>query len=144
MEPRTARRDGAIAMLSVALDRDSGEPLVRQLYLRIRELILMQRLAAGTHLPSTRKLSRDLEVSRTVTLDAFGQLSAEGFIQSRQGSGHFVAPLPLGPPNERSSPVLPAAGAVGPDIWSTAGRPFDPAWQAADGFPAQVWARVLG
>ena len=29
-------------------------------------------------------------------------------------------------------------------IWSAAGRPFDPAWQAVDLFPSQLWGRMLG
>lgn len=135
---------GLIAMLSVALDRGSGEPLVRQLYIELRELILSQRLPAGARLPSTRRLSRDLEVSRTVALDAFGQLAAEGFLDSRHGAGHFVAALPLGQvapsvltPTTQSQPP-------GTTIWSAVGEPFDPAWQAADLFPGQVWARMLG
>lgn len=130
-------------MLSVALDRDAAEPLVRQLYLRVRELILTHRLPAGTRLPSTRKLSRDLEVSRTVTLDAFGQLAAEGFIHSQQGSGHFVAELPLARAELATAPQSAIVDSA-VSIWSASGGPFDPAWQAADVFPSQVWARMLG
>jgi GntR family transcriptional regulator/MocR family aminotransferase len=144
MQARGAEGDGVIAMLSVALDRNTTEPLVRQLYMRVRELILTQRLPAGTRLPSTRKLSRDLEVSRTVSLDAFGQLAAEGFIHSQQGSGHFVAALPLAPVEAESSRQTPTTDAAGTSIYSASGAPFDPAWQAADIFPSQVWARMLG
>ena len=61
-------------MLSVTLERGDAAPLIRQLHDHLRELILTGRLAPGSRLPSTRKLSRDLQVSRTVTLDAFGQL----------------------------------------------------------------------
>ena len=143
MEMKGASGDGVIAMLSVALDRDATKSLVRQLYLRVRELILTHRLPAGTRLPSTRKLSRDLEVSRTVTLDAFGQLAAEGFVHSEQGSGHFVAELPMARVEPAAAPqaAIPDTAA---SIWSASGTPFDPAWQAADVFPSQVWARMLG
>lgn len=144
MQEGPAGSDGAIAMLSVALDRDSSEPLVRQLYLRVRELILTQRFAAGTRLPSTRKLSRDLEVSRTVTLDAFGQLAAEGFINSQRGAGHFVAALPAARAAEPALPQSVPSDLDGATIWSASGVPFDPAWQAADVFPSQLWARMLG
>ena len=91
----TPESDATIALLSVALDRATGQPLVRQLYGALRDLILTRRIAAGARLPSTRKLSRDLDVSRTVTLDAFSQLTAEGFLETRRGSGHYVAELSL-------------------------------------------------
>ena len=125
-EPGTHEGDATIALLSVALDRGASQPLVGQLYSALRELILTRRIAPGAKLPSTRKLSRDLGVSRTVTLEAFGQLAAEGFVETRLGSGHYVARL-----------RLPEAGAVVairvPDaepetsIWRSTGRPFDPA-----------------
>jgi GntR family transcriptional regulator/MocR family aminotransferase len=137
-------RDGLVAMLSVSLDRGAGEPLVRQLYRLLRELILTQRLAAGAKLPSTRDLSRDLGVSRTVTLDAFGQLAAEGFLESRRGAGHFVAGLPFrSSEREAAAPHIADAEMI-PSVWSASGRPFDPAWQAADLFPGQAWTRMLG
>ena len=130
-------------MLSVTLDRSSAEPLVRQLYLTLRELIMTRRLPAGARLPSTRKLSRDLQVSRTVTLDAFAQLGAEGFLESRHGSGHFVASLAFGQADSRPQPAVQRAEPQ-PSVWSPHGRPFDPAWQAVDVFPGQVWSRMLG
>jgi GntR family transcriptional regulator/MocR family aminotransferase len=132
-------------MLSVALQRDDAIPLVRQLHDHLRELILTGRLSAGSRLPSTRKLSRDLQVSRTVTLDAFGQLAAEGFLETRRGSGHFVAQLQL--PRSDQGPAAAASEAIddaGPSIWSRDGSPFDPSWQAVDLFPAQAWTRMLG
>lgn len=131
-------------MLSVTLDRSSAEPLVQQLYRIVRELIMTRRLAADTRLPSTRKLSRDLQVSRTVTLDAFAQLAAEGFIEGRHGSGHFVAALPIGGVASPATAAGQTAATGGASIWSEAGVPFDPAWQDVELFPSQVWARMLG
>jgi GntR family transcriptional regulator/MocR family aminotransferase len=135
--------DATIALLSVTLDRLSGQPLVRQLYAHLRELILTRRIAPGARLPSTRKLSRELDVSRTVTLEAFGQLAAEGFLETRLGSGHYVAHLRL---PEAGAMLAHAAPPDLPDdsVWSARGRPFDPAWQAVDLFPSQLWGRMLG
>ena len=138
-----AQDESLVAMLSVTLDRNAAEPLVRQLYRTLRELILTRRLAAGARLPSTRKLSRELNVSRPVTLDAFAQLGAEGFIDSRRGSGHFVAELRV-PAGDTTPRAEAAEGASEISVWSAAGRPFDPAWQAVDLFPSQVWSRMLG
>src|SRR5256885_3907631 len=112
-----AESDSAIALLSVTLDRAAGQPLVRQLYLHLRELILTHRIAPGARLPATRKLSRDLEVSRTVTLEAYGQLAAEGFLETRRGSGHFVAELrlPVAEPSPR--PIEPPSEEPGASVW---------------------------
>jgi len=144
MGDRESASDGVIAMLSVTLDRSSAEPLVRQLYLRIRELILAGRLHAGARLPSTRKLARDLEVSRTVVLDAFGHLTAEGFLEAAIGAGHFVASLPLDEPSAAAA-ADPIAGKDDTgSIWQVHGEPFDPAWQGVDIFPSQLWGRMLG
>ena len=142
--PDSPEGEGIVALLSVTLDRAAAEPLVRQLYRHLRELVLTRRLAAGTRLPSTRKLSRDLDVSRTVTLDSFAQLAAEGFLETRRGAGHFVADLPLARPESAVRHVEPGAEPVEPSIWSERGRPFDPAWQSVDLFPRQVWSRMLG
>ena len=131
-------------MLSVTLERGDAAPLIRQLHDHLRELILTGRLAPGSRLPSTRKLSRDLQVSRTVTLDAFGQLAAEGFLETRRGSGHFVAKLQLPRVQARSRGAPSGRAEAEPSIWSPRGRPFDPAWQAVDLFPAQAWTRMLG
>ena len=105
--------DATIALLSVTLDRLSGQPLVRQLYAHLRELILTRRIAPGARLPSTRKLSRELDVSRTVTLEAFGQLAAEGFLETRLGSGHYVAHLRL--PEAGATAVIQPGGSVRDD-----------------------------
>ena len=134
--------DATIALLSVTLDRQGGQPLVRQLYAHLRDLILTRRIAPGARLPSTRKLSRELDVSRTVTLEAFGQLAAEGFLETRLGSGHYVAQLRL---PEAGAPAVSTPMELPEDsVWSARGRPFDPAWQAVDLFPSQLWGRMLG
>jgi GntR family transcriptional regulator/MocR family aminotransferase len=142
--PDAHESEGTVALLSLTLDRGAAEPLVRQLYLHLRELILTRRLVPGTRLPSTRRLSRDLLVSRTVTLDAFGQLTAEGFLEGRRGAGHYIVDLPL-PRAESGSRDIERTGDIPePSIWSARGRPFDPAWQSVDLFPARTWTRMLG
>src|SRR5690606_35105416 len=55
-------------------------------------------LGAGTRLPATRILARELGLSRNTVLAAYEQLRAEGFIDGRTGSGSYVAqPLPAVP-----------------------------------------------
>src|SRR5215831_18573694 len=75
----------------VPVDRASAKPLYRQLYDGYREAIVERRLKAGDRLPSTRSLAVELGVSRIPVLNAFEQLLAEGYFESRVGSGTFVA-----------------------------------------------------
>jgi GntR family transcriptional regulator/MocR family aminotransferase len=65
-------------------------PLYRRVYEALRDRILRGELSAGSLLPGTRTLARDLGVSRIVTLAAFERLAAEGYIETRVGSGSRV------------------------------------------------------
>ncbi len=75
----------------IALDATNGLSLSRQLYDRIKKMILCGDLAAGFKLPSSRALSGELSVSRNTVLEAYDQLIAEGYLETRHGSGTVVA-----------------------------------------------------
>ncbi len=75
----------------VVLDRGSGVPLARQLASGVRDQVVAGALPIGLRLPSTRALATELGVSRSVTEQAYDQLSAEGWLESRRGSGTYVA-----------------------------------------------------
>ncbi|EKQ51261.1 MULTISPECIES: PLP-dependent aminotransferase family protein [unclassified Clostridium] len=75
----------------LSIDRHSDISLIRQIYGQIKLLILEGKLVEGSKLPSTRWLSEDLNVSRNVILEAYEQLMAEGYIESRHGSGTIVS-----------------------------------------------------
>ncbi|MGY0537124.1 MocR-like pyridoxine biosynthesis transcription factor PdxR [Nocardioides sp. YJ-D4] len=77
-------------MLPVTLDRTSGEPLPAQLAGQVRALVLAGTLGTGDRLPSSRALAADLGVSRAVTEQAYDQLTAEGWLEARRGSGTYV------------------------------------------------------
>ena len=53
--------------------------------------ILAGELKHGTKMASTRGLAAQLNVSRNTVLTAYGQLLAEGLLESAEGSGTFVA-----------------------------------------------------
>lgn len=57
----------------------------------LREAVQSGRLAAGTRLPASRVLAADLGVARGTVTEAYAQLTAEGWLISRQGSGTRVA-----------------------------------------------------
>lgn len=73
------------------IDRCAAEPLNRQLYYRMREAILRRVLESNVRLPSTRELATALGMSRNTVLYAYEQLFAEGFIETRAGTGTYVA-----------------------------------------------------
>lgn len=64
---------------------------------RIRLLIIDGRIVPGARLPSERDLAAGLAVSRTTVNSAYSALRAEGYLQSKQGSGS-VAQIPGRPP----------------------------------------------
>jgi Transcriptional regulators containing a DNA-binding HTH domain and an aminotransferase domain (MocR family) and their eukaryotic orthologs len=75
----------------LTIDKSINISLIRQVYGQIKSMILDGKLLAGNKLPSTRWLSENLEVSRNVILEAYAQLTAEGYIESIRGSGTIVA-----------------------------------------------------
>ena len=77
--------------LLVRLAEDGKGSLRRRLRESVRGAIRDGRLPSGSRLPSSRALAADLGVSRGVVVDAYAQLTAEGFLSSQPGSGTVVA-----------------------------------------------------
>lgn len=75
----------------IVLDRESTDPLYKQIYVGIRRAILNKQLLAGVRLPSSRDLADSAGVSRNTVLNALNQLIAEGYLQSKLGSGTYVS-----------------------------------------------------
>jgi GntR family transcriptional regulator/MocR family aminotransferase len=75
----------------VRIEPESACPLYRQVYDRLRQAILEEKLAAGSCLPSTRELARALGVSRNTVLNAYDALVADGLLVARKGSGTRVS-----------------------------------------------------
>ena len=64
---------------------------------RVRLLILDGRLPLGTRIPAERELAGALDVSRTTVAAAYEALRADGFLESRRGSGSWTrVPGPTG------------------------------------------------
>jgi GntR family transcriptional regulator len=70
----------------------SGTPLYLQLASHIGDAIRAGRYRPHEALPSERALSESLGLSRVTTRKAIDQLSAQGLIVRRAGSGNYVAP----------------------------------------------------
>ncbi|MDH6225209.1 MULTISPECIES: PLP-dependent aminotransferase family protein [Streptomyces] len=76
--------------LSVQVDRDSAVPLTTQLQNAIKVRIEDRVLQPGVRLPSSRQLAQDLRLSRSVVVEAYEQLIAEGYLDAVRGSGTRV------------------------------------------------------
>lgn len=76
--------------LTMNLRTKSGIPLYEQIYDYIKEDILCGRLKNKQKLPSTRALSKHLDVSRSTVEAAYGQLLSEGYIEASACRGYFV------------------------------------------------------
>lgn len=77
--------------LPIRLSKDSREPIYHQIEGQIKALIASGQLSTGTPLPSIRALSKDLEISVITTRRAYQDLEYQGFIETIQGKGTFVA-----------------------------------------------------
>lgn len=144
----------------IAIDRRAKNPLHSQIYEAYRTAILDRTLRPGQRVPSTRLLAAELGISRIPVLNAYSQLIAEGYFQSRVGAGTIVCrSLPdqiasTPPPKSRLSPNaapysrLPARRAFAIDYSeiSSAPRgwgPFAASQIAVDHFPFQVWNSLV-
>src|SRR5579884_3317510 len=74
----------------IHLDRDSDEPLYRQISREVQDAIASGELAEGTRLPTERALARELGVNRTTVMNAYNQLASEGLIEGHVGRGTLV------------------------------------------------------
>ncbi len=74
----------------ITIHRAAG-PLHRQVYDGFRAAILRGDLRPGQRVPSSRHLASELGVSRIPVLNGYAQLLAEGYFESRSGSGTFVS-----------------------------------------------------
>jgi GntR family transcriptional regulator/MocR family aminotransferase len=118
--------------LLLNLDRSDGEPLHAQIERQLREAIREGRLAPGTRVPATRELAGSLGVSRGVAVEAYAQLTAEGYLATRRGAGTVVAGVarPTAPP-----PPSPLPRALPEDL--------HPGMPDVASFPRAAWLRSL-
>ncbi|HEY8500239.1 MAG TPA: PLP-dependent aminotransferase family protein [Clostridia bacterium] len=82
-----------MSILGLHINRESPVSITEQLIAQIRSMILNGKLKGGEKLPSSRHLSNELNISRNTVLNTYDQLLAEGYLESRQGSGTFVVNL---------------------------------------------------
>ena len=95
-----------IMQLSVLLDRSRPESLTAQLVEQLRDAIRCARIAPGTRLPSSRRLSEQLAISRNTVVRAYDELVMEG-MSSRVRRPAFMSPsMPPDAAPGRPPPIL--------------------------------------
>ncbi|HZC24386.1 MAG TPA: PLP-dependent aminotransferase family protein, partial [Candidatus Binatia bacterium] len=143
----------------ITVDRRSAQSLQRQIYDSCRSAILEARLRPGQRLPSSRVLASEIGVSRFPVLNAYAQLVAEGYVESRVGAGTVVsASLPehsitSGPAGMKSASahsgprriasrdkLLPTAIKF---PWLSHFGAFRVGQVAFDKFPRQIWSSLI-
>jgi len=77
--------------LSVALDASRDQPLFLQLASAVADEIRKGRLKPGDPLPGSRELAGKLGVNRNTVMAGYGELAAEGLVDTRVGGGTFVS-----------------------------------------------------
>jgi len=151
-----SRPPGALPIFT--LDRAGSVPLQRQIYDGYRDAILRGQLRPGEQILSSREFATELAVSRFPILNAYAQLLAEGYLESRVGAGTFVsaslpeqqmsvevagrAPAaPSGPrPVSRRSALYPAVSATAHIRgWGS----FGVHQPALDQFPFGIWSNLV-
>ena len=130
--------------LAFQLDPRHKEPLYRQIYQRVKQAIMTGQLKRDSRVPSVRALASELGVARATGENAYGLLTAEGFLQSRGQAGTVVsAPQSLSAP--ASSPVRKNAvpKPINPMLPSVSSLPFQLGLPALDAFPRAIWSRIV-
>lgn len=130
--------------LAFQLDPRHKEPLYRQIYQRVKQAIMTGQLKRDSRVPSVRALASELGVARATVENAYGLLTAEGFLQSRGQAGTVVsAPQSLSAP--APSPVRKNAvpKPINPMLPSVSSLPFQLGLPALDAFPRAIWSRIV-
>ena len=154
---------------------DRGRPqgakaLHTQIYDAYRTAIVTGSLRPGQRIPSTRVLATELGVSRFPVLNAYAQLLAEGYFESRVGAGTVVCSLlpeqltstvsgPTSSGPTRSAPAkaqfaAPVSGARRvarhPNLprfqrspWFRGQGAFGVGQVAFNQFPLQIWSKLV-
>lgn len=148
----------------IMLEETSHLPIYRQIYETIRRSILSGDFHPGRQLPASRVLAKQLGIARMTVVNAYEQLFAEGYLESRGGAGTFVAKhLPedfLQTPSvarkKRETPVLSRnlhfskygknLAQIAPTVLrrtqATPAVPFQHGLVAMDKFPFDVWTKL--
>ena len=92
--------------MELRVDSKSHVPVHVQLEEQIKHLILTGGFAVGSRLPSIRALAGFLRVNRNTVARVISDLEREGYVESRRGSGVYVAEPPVAVEDLKRQEVL--------------------------------------
>ncbi len=120
--------------LLLSVTRDGPGTLGTQIEDQLRRAIRDGALRPGAEVPSTRDLARQVGVSRRIVVDAYAQLSAEGYLRLRQGARPRVSESGVAgePEPADAEPAPPPAR-----------YDFRPSVPDVSGFPRGAWLRSV-
>lgn len=139
------------------LSQTASGTLTRRLYDALQGAIQEGVIAPGARLPASRDLAAELGMSRNTVLVAYEQLQAEGYLQTRAGSGTFVCDmLSERSPAVDKTRVAPASSAFSHHQLSQRGNrllsrsgvghrqwgAFMPGVPDVSRFPHDVWRKI--
>lgn len=118
------------------IDPNSSTPMHIQLYDAIKEDISTT-YSIGDKLPSIRKIAAEYNLSKTTVESAYGQLYAEGYVESQPKRGYFVADFnfdAIEPDAKTSFPIKKKRVKYRYD--------FTPVRLSNSSFPLKLWKRL--
>ena len=77
--------------VNIQINNSNDDPIYLQIKNQIKAQIISGELKVSEQLPSIRFLAKELRVSMITAKRAFDELELDGFINSVQGKGNFVA-----------------------------------------------------
>lgn len=77
--------------MDIIISNSSDKPIYEQISSQIKNLIITGELNPGDALPSMRLLAKELRISVITTKRAYEELERDGFIETVQGKGSYVA-----------------------------------------------------
>ena len=126
--------------LIIPFDSQSDSPLYEQIYQYIKNEIRRGKLEAGSRLPSTRILARNLRLSRSTTQMAYDQLLSEGYIEALPCKGYFVCKIEeLVEVRQKGGGSFVEPGDTGKDRYEV---DFSPRGIDLDSFPFNTWRKI--
>lgn len=78
--------------LLIQIATGDPRPIAKQIIDAVRMKIATGDLTPGAQLPSVRGLAQQLTINPNTVAKAYAELTTEGWLESRQGLGLFVAP----------------------------------------------------
>ncbi|MBA3671460.1 MAG: PLP-dependent aminotransferase family protein [Gemmatimonadaceae bacterium] len=120
--------------LFLAVVRDGQRTLGSQIEDQLRCAIRSGALRPATTVPSTRDLARQLDVSRPIVVNAYAQLSAEGYLELRRGARPRVSSAA----RRCEAPAATSAFVEAPLRFD-----FRPGAPDLSAFPRAAWLRCL-